>query len=240
MSTTSNRRKGPVPLLIPVGPVQRSPVGQISRQFRPYVDPTTYEDPSEAIAQFTSEIPRELIECTRVIGAGEFGEVCCGRLMAMDTYGNTQVSSCLLLCAGFPDPIIVWFQQQIIAVKSLLPGRSKKDRDDFLTEATVMGQFEHENVIRLIGVVTKTDPAMIVTEYMLNGSLDKFLRSNDSRIDVAQPVKMLLGIASGMQYLTEQKNFCHRVGGLGLFEGVNCMIASILCLGSGCQEHTRG
>jgi len=190
MSTA--RRKGIVPLLIPVGPVQRSPVGQAFKQFRPYVDPTTYQDPSEAIAQFTIEIPRESIELTRVIGSGEFGEVCCGRLMAMDTYGNTQ--------------------QQIIAVKTLLPGRSRKDRDDFLTEATVMGQFEHENVIRLIGVVTKTDTAMIVTEYMLNGSLDKFLRSNadDGRIEVSQLVKMLHGIASGMQYLTEQKYYCHR------------------------------
>jgi len=188
MSTA--RRKGIVPLLIPVGPVQRSPIVQISRQFRPYVDPTTYQDPNEAIAQFTSEIPRDFIELTRVIGSGEFGEVCCGRLMAMDTYGNTQ--------------------QQIIAVKTLLPGKSRKDRDNFLYEATTMGQFEHENVIRLIGVVTRTDPAMIVTEYMLNGSLDNFLRSNDSRIEVSQLVKMLHGIASGMQYLTEQKYFCHR------------------------------
>lgn len=39
-----------------------------------------------------------------------------------------------------------------------------------------MGQFEHPNVIFLQGVVTKSNPVMIITEYMENGSLDTFLR----------------------------------------------------------------
>lgn len=47
---------------------------------------------------------------------------------------------------------------------------------DFLTEASIMGQFEHPNVIFLQGVVTKSNPVMIITEYMENGSLDHFLR----------------------------------------------------------------
>ena len=39
-----------------------------------------------------------------------------------------------------------------------------------------MGQFEHPNVIFLQGVVTKSSPIMIITEFMENGSLDTFLR----------------------------------------------------------------
>ena len=39
-----------------------------------------------------------------------------------------------------------------------------------------MGQFDHPNVIRLEGVVTKSRSLMIITEYMENGSLDAFLR----------------------------------------------------------------
>ena len=39
-----------------------------------------------------------------------------------------------------------------------------------------MGQFSHENVIALVGVITRTHPTMIVTEFMTNGSLDAFLR----------------------------------------------------------------
>lgn len=58
----------------------------------------------------------------------------------------------------------------------LQPGSSEKARVDFLTEASIMGQFEHPNVIFLQGVVTKSNPVMIITEYMENGSLDHFLR----------------------------------------------------------------
>lgn len=56
-----------------------------------YVDPTTYEDPAEILAEFTNEIRPEDVELTRIIGAGEFGEVCCGRLTVEDAYGQKQV-----------------------------------------------------------------------------------------------------------------------------------------------------
>lgn len=39
-----------------------------------------------------------------------------------------------------------------------------------------MGQFDDPNVIYLEGVVTRSNPIMIVTEFMENGSLDSFLR----------------------------------------------------------------
>lgn len=45
-----------------------------------------------------------------------------------------------------------------MAVKTLLPGSVPKAKADFLLEASIMGQFEHENVIHLIGVVTRTEP----------------------------------------------------------------------------------
>ena len=72
-----------------------------------------------------------------------------------------------------------------------------------------MGQFEHPNVIFLQGVVTRTNPVMIITEYMENGSLDHFLRMNDGKFQVVQLVAMLRCIASGMQYLSEM-NYVHR------------------------------
>ena len=63
-----------------------------------------------------------------------------------------------------------------VAIKSLKAGYSEKQRRDFLSEASIMGQFDHPNVIHLEGVVTKNSPVMIVTEFMENGSLDSFLR----------------------------------------------------------------
>ncbi|EDO28979.1 predicted protein, partial [Nematostella vectensis] len=56
------------------------------------------------------------------------------------------------------------------------PGSSHKNREDFCVEASIMGQFDHPNVIALKGVITRTRPMMIITEFLENGSLDNFLK----------------------------------------------------------------
>ncbi len=63
--------------------------------------------------------------------AGEFGEVCKGTLR-------------------IPGRI-----EESVAIKTLKPGCSDKAKGDFLAEASIMGQFDHENVIKLKGVVTR-------------------------------------------------------------------------------------
>uniref|UniRef100_A0A672KE22 Ephrin type-B receptor 4-like n=1 Tax=Sinocyclocheilus grahami TaxID=75366 RepID=A0A672KE22_SINGR len=45
-----------------------------------YIDPFTYEDPNEAVREFAKEIDVSFVKIEEVIGAGEFGEVCRGRL----------------------------------------------------------------------------------------------------------------------------------------------------------------
>ena len=51
---------------------------------------------------------------------------------------------------------------------------SDKDKLKFLQEAAIMCQFDHQNVIKLHGVVTET-PIMIVLEYVAYGDLKEFL-----------------------------------------------------------------
>lgn len=63
-----------------------------------------------------------------------------------------------------------------MAIKTLKVGYTDRQRRDFLSEASIMGQFDHPNIIRLEGVVTKSRPVMILTEFMENGALDSFLR----------------------------------------------------------------
>ena len=114
--------------------------------------------------QFAKEIDSKFITIEAIIGGGEFGDVCRGRLSVPDR------------------------NDMLVAIKTLKPGSSDKARADFLTEASIMGQFEHPNVIFLQGVVTKSNPIMIITEFMENGSLDTFLRANDGKFQVIFPL----------------------------------------------------
>ncbi|KAJ3601871.1 hypothetical protein NHX12_029633 [Muraenolepis orangiensis] len=139
-----------------------------------YIDPHTYEDPSQAVHQFAREIEASRIKIEKIIGSGEFGEVCYGR---MRLPGRRDIP---------------------VALKTLKAGYSDQQKRDFLSEASIMAQFDHPNVqIEM----RRRKPVMLITEYMENGSLDSFLRRHDGEFPVLQLVGLLRGIAAGMSYL---------------------------------------
>lgn len=101
-------------------------------------------------------------ECLCVCAAGEFGEVCRGRLRVPGKKEN------------------------YVAIKTLKGGYTDKQRRDFLSEASIMGQFQHPNIIHLEGIITASCPVMILTEFMENGALDSFLRVSVPRCAPAE------------------------------------------------------
>ena len=88
---------------------------------------------------------------TQELGSGEFGTVHLG------VWSN-----------GSADPVQV-------AVKTLNSQCLESDRVKFMREAAIMGQFVHNNVVQLHGVVTEEENMMIVLEYMPKGDLREFL-----------------------------------------------------------------
>ena len=58
---------------------------------------------------------------------------------------------------------------------SVVEGASDESKKDFLGEAQLLSQFNHPNVLTLLGVVTTDDPVLVITPYMKNGDLHSFL-----------------------------------------------------------------
>ncbi|KAJ7379745.1 Ephrin type-B receptor 1 [Desmophyllum pertusum] len=151
---------------------------------RHYIDPGNYLDLMELLSTFTMELNRSDTKLEGLIGQGEFADVYKGILKTREG-------------------------KQIVAVKVLRPGSSEKNQKDFLSEASIVSQFNHPNVIRLIGVVTQSRPMMILTEYLESGSLDHFLKARDGQLTNLQLIGMARGVACGMVYLSDM-NFIHR------------------------------
>ena len=70
-------------------------------------------------------------------------------------------------------------QDMLVAIKTLKPGSSDKARTDFLTEASIMGQFEHPNVI-FLQVMDNIFGSIIFTNLFFVGCCDKSYSNYDN------------------------------------------------------------
>lgn len=116
------------------------------------------------------------------IGRGNFGEVFSGRLRADNT--PVAVKSC----------------------RETLPPDLKAK---FLQEARILKQYNHPNIVRLIGVCTQKQPIYIVMELVQGGDFLTFLRTEGARLRVKTLLQMVGDAAAGMEYL-ESKCCIHR------------------------------
>lgn len=113
-----------------------------------------------------------------------------------------------------------------VAVKMLKEEASDDLLKDFEREACLLAEFDHPNIVKLLGVCALGRPMCLLFEYMGRGDLNEFLRScspgnyiirslekdehfTDSRLSHMDLINIALQVASGMVYLSDRK-FVHR------------------------------
>ncbi|XP_041638429.1 tyrosine-protein kinase receptor UFO-like [Cheilinus undulatus] len=108
-----------------------------------------------------------------------------------------------------------------VAVKTMRVGiHSSAELHEFLKEAEIMKNFDHENVLQLLGVAVQREQdsplpvPLVILPYMKHGDLRRFLiATRYGDLPMAVPLRTLVGfmvdISAGMVYLSS-KGFLHR------------------------------
>ncbi|XP_058201970.1 L-type lectin-domain containing receptor kinase SIT2-like isoform X2 [Rhododendron vialii] len=82
---------------------------------------------------------------------------------------------------------------------------SKQGIKEFVAEIASMGRLRHRNLVQLLGYSRRKGELLLVYNYMPNGSLDKFLFSNEKPVlDWPQRYRIIKGVASALLYLHEE------------------------------------
>ncbi|XP_052072143.1 activated Cdc42 kinase-like isoform X17 [Mytilus californianus] len=163
--------------------------GDIGRSLSPSPPEQRSPRPSSYIRPPCKQIiPANSIQINKTLGEGEFGVVQQG-LWTTETGEKVQV-----------------------AIKCLTKEKMHTGTTEFLKEANIMQNVDHENIVRMYGVVLdKDDSLMLVTELAPMRSLLECLKEQSLRTDFPLPrlCDFAQEICDGMSYL-ESKRLIHR------------------------------
>jgi serine/threonine protein kinase len=100
-----------------------------------------------------------------------------------------------------------------VAVKRV-SHESKQGIKEFIAEIVSIGRLRHRNIVQLLGYCRRKGELLLVYDYMTNGSLDKYLYSEEGTdtLEWFQRFEIIKGVASGLFYLHErwEKVVIHR------------------------------
>ncbi|XP_054875425.1 tyrosine-protein kinase Fer isoform X1 [Amphiprion ocellaris] len=96
-----------------------------------------------------------------------------------------------------------------VAVKTCKEDLPPELKIRFLSEARILKQYDHPNIVKLIGVCTQRQPIYIVMELVPGGDFLSFLRKRKDELKTKQLLRFAVDAAAGMAYL-ESKNCIHR------------------------------
>ncbi|KAK9727201.1 hypothetical protein RND81_05G265000 [Saponaria officinalis] len=93
----------------------------------------------------------------------------------------------------------------LVAVKRVSHD-SRQGMKEFLAEVASMRRLTHRNLVQLLGYCRRKGELLLVYEYMIHGSLDKFLFTKDEKSKLCwfQRFKIIRSIASALLYLHEE------------------------------------
>ncbi|CAG9860435.1 unnamed protein product [Phyllotreta striolata] len=130
------------------------------------------------------ELNRNQIELQEILGEGQFGDVHKGIVKTKD---NLLIPVAVKTCKGDADAATT---------------------EKFLEEAYIMQKFDHQHIIKLIGVCSES-PVWIVMELAKMGELRSYLQKNKNRLDLATLLLYAYQLSTALSYL-ESKKYVHR------------------------------
>ncbi|PQQ00537.1 putative LRR receptor-like serine/threonine-protein kinase [Prunus yedoensis var. nudiflora] len=81
----------------------------------------------------------------------------------------------------------------------------------FSSECEMLSNIRHRNIIKIICCCSQIDFKALVLQYMPNGSLDKWLYSQNSPLNILQRLNIMIDVASALEYLHHCHDFSEQV-----------------------------
>ncbi|PIO77469.1 fibronectin type III domain protein [Teladorsagia circumcincta] len=117
-------------------------------------------------------------------------------------------------------------QETRVAIKTLRQGYEESEKIRFMKEAILMNNFDHPNIVKLLGVCLEGPKEYLILELMEGGDLLNFLKASSptdsfpSQLSLRDVLSMLIDIGRGGAYL-ESIRHVHRD-----LAARNCLISS--------------